>query len=54
MVEELANPVGERGSGTGRLLSVNVGAIREIQLAGTPRTTAIWRSRSPDGSRCGG
>jgi MOSC domain-containing protein YiiM len=27
----------------GRLLSVNVGAVRQIELAGRPRTTAIWK-----------
>ena len=27
----------------GRLLSVNVGAVRQIELAGRPETTAIWK-----------
>ena len=27
----------------GHLLSVNVGAVRQIELAGRPRTTAIWK-----------
>ena len=29
----------------GRLLSVNVGAVRQIELAGQPRTTAIWKTQ---------
>jgi len=28
----------------GRLLSVNVGAVRQIELAGRARTTAIWKT----------
>jgi MOSC domain-containing protein YiiM len=27
----------------GHLLSVNVGAVRQVELAGRPRTTAIWK-----------
>ena len=27
----------------GRLLSVNVGTVRQIELAGQARTTAIWK-----------
>ena len=27
----------------GRLLAVNVGAVRQIELAGQARTTAIWK-----------
>ena len=34
---------GEIAPGQGRLLSVNVGAVRQIELAGKPRTTAIWK-----------
>ena len=32
----------------GRLLSVNVGAVRQIELAGQARTTAIWKSPVSD------
>jgi MOSC domain-containing protein YiiM len=31
----------------GRLQSVNVGAVRQIELAGRPRTTAIWKLPVP-------
>lgn len=43
MVERLEVPAGERLPEAGRLLSVNVGTVRQIELAGTPRTTAIWK-----------
>lgn len=31
----------------GRLLSVNVGAVRQVELAGRPHTTAIWKLPIP-------
>jgi MOSC domain-containing protein YiiM len=34
---------GEHTAVEGRLLSVNVGAVRQIELAGRPQTTAIWK-----------
>jgi MOSC domain-containing protein YiiM len=35
--------VGGHTAAEGRLLSVNVGAVRQIELAGGARTTAIWK-----------
>ena len=31
----------------GHLLSINVGAVRQVELAGRPRTTAIWKLPVP-------
>jgi MOSC domain-containing protein YiiM len=41
-----------RGSGRGRVESVNVGAVRHVQVDGRTVSTAIWKSPVAGGSRC--
>ncbi|MFN2497108.1 MAG: MOSC domain-containing protein [Pseudonocardiaceae bacterium] len=43
MVDEAGVPAGGCSLGQGRLLAVNVGSARPIELAGQPRSTAIWK-----------
>ena len=47
MIEGMEIPAAGHMAVESRLLSVNVGAVRQVELAGRPRTTAIWKLPVP-------
>jgi MOSC domain-containing protein YiiM len=47
VIEGMEIPAAGHMAMEGRLRSVNVGAVRQIELAGRPRTTAIWKLPVP-------